>query len=169
MGRISTAMAALCVAAIGLAPATAQTTAPAAATQPRGPAVTAAQVTPAVRMDLEAHRTMRAMVGDSFDEGHLSMLHALGHQKAVVANCAGFTIDEKAFRSEMDLIYDGQNGQPLNLTAAQRLDLERKATLAFGTALGAQVAIAAMDKAAFCRAATAERASGKVSHLVYAK
>ena len=123
----------------------------------------------AVNMDLAAADAIRSALGDEFDDGHVAMLHALGHQQAVASTCAGFAIDPQAFSSEFDMVYDDKQGKPRTLPASQRAELERKATLAFGMAFGAQIAIAASDHNAFCLAASQERASGKVGHLVWAK
>lgn len=122
-----------------------------------------------VKMDLAATDAIRSMLDGAFDEGHIAVLQALGHQQAVAATCSGFEIDPKAFAKEFDLIYDDQSGKPRTLDAAQRAEVERKATLALGMAFGAQVAISANDHAAFCEAASKERASGKATNLIWTK
>jgi hypothetical protein len=87
----------------------------------------------------------------------------------VATTCSGFEIDPRAFANEFNLIYDDTTGKPRTLNAGQRVDLERKATLALGMAFGGQIAVAANDHSSFCQAATQERSSGKVAHLVWAK
>ncbi|KTE14045.1 hypothetical protein [Sphingopyxis sp. H115] len=138
--------------------------APSAVAQPKAPS--APNI---VKMDLAATDAIRSMLDGAFDEGHVAMLQALGHQQAVAATCSGFEIDPKAFAKEFDLIYDDQSGKPRALDAGQRAEVERKATLALGMAFGAQVAISANDHSAFCEAATQERASGKAANLIWAK
>lgn len=138
--------------------------APSALAQPKAPAAPNS-----VKMDLAATDAIRSMLDGAFDEGHIAMLQALGHQQAVAATCSGFEIDPKAFANEFDLIYDDQSGKPRALDAAQRAEVERKATLALGMAFGAQVAISANDHVAFCAAASKERASGKATHLIWTK
>lgn len=123
----------------------------------------------AVNMDLAVTDAIRTMLDGAFDEGHIAMLQSLGHQKAVAATCSGFEIDPRAFANEFNLIYDDTTGKPRTLNAGQRVDLERKATLALGMAFGGQIAVAANDHSSFCQAATQERSSGKVAHLVWAK
>ncbi|MDF0541147.1 hypothetical protein PX699_02230 [Sphingobium sp. H39-3-25] len=122
-----------------------------------------------IKMDLAATDAIRSMLHGAFDEGHIAMLHALGHQQAVASTCSGFEIDPKAFSTEFDLIYDDSNGKPRSLDARQRADIERKATVTMGMAIGAQIAISANDHQAFCQAAIQERASGKATHLVWMK
>ena len=122
-----------------------------------------------VNMDLAASSAIRSVLAGQFDEGHIAMLQALGHQQAVAATCAGFTIDPRIYSNEFDLIYDDAKGKPRALKAGEKLKLERQATLALGMAFGAQVAISANDHPAFCKAAALERASGKVDHLVWKK
>lgn len=146
--------------------AAALTAAPQASGQTTAPA---APPSAAINMDLATTDAIRGALGSDFDEGHIAMLQALGHQQAVAATCPGFSIDHRAFSTEFDLIYDDSRGKPRTLEAGQRAELERKATFAFGTAFGAQIAIAAHDHAAFCQAASLERAGGKVAHLVWAK
>ncbi|WP_404480556.1 hypothetical protein [Novosphingobium sp. BL-52-GroH] len=128
-----------------------------------------AVVPDAIKMDLAATDAIRSVLDDTFDEGHIAMLQALGHQQAVASTCSGFEIDPKAFSTEFDLIYDDSSGKPRNLDASQRAEIERKATLAMGMALGAQIAISANDHQAFCQAATQERSNGKATHLIWTK
>jgi len=130
---------------------------------------TAAPPSSTVNMDLAVTDAVRSILSGQFDEGHIAMLQALGHQQAVAATCPGFSIDQQAFSNEFDLIYDGADGKPRSLSSAQRTELERKATLGIGMTFGAQVAISANDHVAFCRAATQERAGGKIAHLVWTK
>lgn len=122
-----------------------------------------------VNMDLAVTDAIRTALAGSFDEGHIAMLLALGHQQAVAATCSNFTIDPQAFSNEFDLIYDDAKGKPRTFKAGQRGELEHKATLALGMAFGAQIAISANDHPTFCQAAEQERASGKVGHLVWTK
>lgn len=122
-----------------------------------------------LNMDLAVTDAIRAVLAKQFDEGHIAMLQALGHQQAIAATCPGFRIDPVAFSSEFDLIYDDAAGKPRTIMPADRAELERKATLAMGMSFGAQIAIAANDQSAVCEAAARERASDKVSHLVWAK
>lgn len=123
----------------------------------------------AINMDLAVTDAIRTMLDGTFDEGHIAMLQSLGHQKAVAATCPGFELDPRAFANEFNLIYDDTMGKPRALNAGQRVELDRKATLALGMAFGAQIAIAANDHSSFCQAATQERSGGKVAHLVWAK
>ena len=141
---------------------------------PAAPSVAAQSKAPAaapntVKMDLAAADAIRSMLDGTFDEGHIAMLQALGHQQAVAATCTGFEIDPKAFSNEFDLVYDDSSGKPRSLDSSQRTELERKATLALGMAFGAQIAISANDHQAFCQAASEERSSGKAAHLIWAK
>ena len=122
-----------------------------------------------VNMDLAASSAIRSVLAGQFDEGHIAMLQALGHQQAVAATCAGFTIDPRIYSNEFDLIYDDAKGKPRALGAGEKLKLERQATLALGMAFGAQVAISANDHPAFCKAAALERANRNVDHLVWKK
>ncbi|MBW6532629.1 hypothetical protein KZ820_17950 [Sphingomonas sp. RRHST34] len=118
-------------------------------------------------MDLAVTDAVRSVLTGRFDEGHVAMLQALGHQQAVAATCRGFSIDPKAYADEFDLIYDGVDGKPRALSPAQRVEVERTATLALGMMFGGQVAIAANSHEAFCSAAVRERASGAAKHLVW--
>jgi hypothetical protein len=122
-----------------------------------------------VNMDLAVTDAVRTVLAGQFDEGHIAMPQALGHQQAVAATCPGFAIDPRAFANAFDLIYDGADGKPRSLSGAQRTEIERKATLGLGMTFGGQIAISANDHTAFCRAATQERAGGKAAHLVWAK
>lgn len=148
---------AIAVALAAVPPASGQTTAP------------VLSPSAAINMDLAATDAIRSTLGADADEGHIAMLLALGHQQAVAATCPGFAIDPRAFSNEFDLIYDDAQGKPRVLDANQKTALERKATFAFGTAFGAQIAIAANDHGAFCEAASQERTGGKVAHLIWAK
>lgn len=140
-------------------------TAPCVAAQTTAPVATPNSI----KMDLAATDAIRSMLDGAFDEGHIAMLHALGHQQAVASTCSGFEIDPKVFSKEFDLIYDDAAGKPRSLDASQRADIERKATLALGMAFGAQIAISANDHQAFCQTAIQERASGKATHLIWTK
>ncbi len=122
-----------------------------------------------IRMDLAATDAIRSVLDGAFDEGHIAMLQALGHQQAVASTCSGFEIDPKAFSAEFDLIYDDSAGKPRSLDAGQRAEIERKATLALGMAFGAQIAISANDHEAFCQAATQERVGTKAPDLIWTK
>jgi hypothetical protein len=137
--------------------------APSVSAQTKAPAM----VPNTIKMDLAAADAIRSVLDGAFDEGHIAMLQALGHQQAVASTCSGFEIDPKAFSTEFDLIYDDTNGKPRDLNAGQRAEIERKATLALGMAFGGQIAISANDHQAFCEAATQERADGKAANLIW--
>lgn len=139
--------------------------APAVSAQPNA----AASVPNTIKMDLATTDAIRSVLEGAFDEGHIAMLQALGHQQAVASTCSGFEVDPKAFSTEFDLIYDDSTGKPRSLDTGQRADIERKAILAMGMAFGAQIAISANDHQAFCQAATKERASAKAAHLIWAR
>jgi hypothetical protein len=139
--------------------------APAVSAQTTG----SAAVPNTIKMDLAATDAIRSVLDGAFDEGHIAMLQALGHQQAVASICPGFEIDPKAFSTEFDLIYDDTAGKPRSLDANQRAEIERKATLALGMAFGAHIAISANDHQAFCQAANQERASAKATHLIWTK
>lgn len=141
------------------------TIAPVVSAQTKRPA----EVPRTIKMDLAATDAIRSVLDGAFDEGHIAMLQALGHQQAVASTCSGFEIDPKAFSAEFDLIYDDAAGKPRSLDANQRAEIERKATLGLGMAFGAQIAISANDHQAFCQAANQERASAKAAHLIWTK
>ena len=123
----------------------------------------------AANMDLAVTDAIRSVLAGKFDNGHIAMLQALGHQQAVASTCPGFAIDADKFTKEFDLIYDDDQGKPRTFASGERPELERKATLALGMAFGAHIAIAANDHKAFCEAAARERAGSKLAHLVWAK
>lgn len=126
-----------------------------------------------IHVTADAHMTgvtaiQEAMSG-TLDEGQIEMLIAVAHQKVVAGKCDGFTIDQTRLVEEMNRIHHDAEGNELDITADELHELEKKALLGFGMAVGSQLAIASMDHDGFCEAAVAEReVEGDFPHLIYA-
>lgn len=121
----------------------------------------------------DAHLTgvtaVQEAMKDTLDEGQIDMLIAVAHQKVVAGKCDGFAIDNDRLREELNRIHYDAEGNQLDITPDELHELEKKALLGLGMAVGSQIAVASMDHDGFCEAAVAERdVEGEFPHLIYA-
>ena len=120
-----------------------------------------------IHMDLSAGHAIKATLEKDFDEAQIDMLITVAHQQAVSITCPGFAVDPDLFKIEMDLIYDDAEGKPREMTPLEKVQIEKKAMLGFGMALGAQLAIGAADEKAYCAAAEQARGATGVEHRIW--
>ena len=126
------------------------------------------EVDAVTHMGLTTGMALDAAMEKTFDQGQINMLKSVAHQQAVAMTCAGFTVDEAKFRTEMNRIYYNSEGDQVDLTPEQLHDHEKMASMGFGMALGSQLAIAAYDHDAFCAHAAEERMAEDQTHIIWA-
>ena len=121
--------------------------------------VETAEVVPAaVHMQMAVDDALNEAMKGSLNTGQITMLKNMAHQVTVGENCDGFQVDQKRFANEMNLIHYDEKGKQLDLTKEELNQLEKKALLGLGMAMGSQMAIAAFDVKSYCKAAEEERA-----------
>jgi hypothetical protein len=151
---------ALCIAALGLLAGCSEAGAPKAQ-------AAAPEPDPLVHMDLTVSRAYNAaMEKAGLDEGQRNAVQSVAHQQAIATTCAGFTVNQKRFEDEMNVIYYNDKGKMLEVDSDALHLHERQVMMGFGMAYGGYLAIAAHDEQAFCEHAEVERSAGDAKHLI---
>ncbi len=104
--------------------------------------------------------------GKMLSPEQLTILKSIAHQLAVTTVCPGFAVDEARRSEELMRLAPTGEGKP-ERTPEESAALQAVAVFAIGAHMGATMAVAINDEAAFCAHAEEERAEPG-AHLIYA-